>query len=787
MKKLYRKKTYNTFCVLLAAMILLAGCGVENQEPSQETNQETTQEQITQEPPREAVDWSEPQLTAAQEASDGTQWLLREFYVDWITYPETYEMKFPFFYNGPKGEILACTQYASDLEDGIFHSVWHCVDYFDTGTGETFHTSIDSAVYEEWGLPTTANLVKADVVGDKLVAFYFCSSEDIGTPRSLCSLILYHMEDGLQKSLDLLPALTEAEMANRIAFFSEENVLCDSDGCCYIVLPSKILVISAAGELLLAADSNMSGNASLSYLCKTPEGLPLFVCSDLSSRSNSYWIYDHDAGEMRSLGESDYKSQPYGCVNTYGDLFYFAGKNVVRWNTQTGTLEKIFDCDANSICSNLSAAKNMTIREDGDLVILDPVTENKCIYVLSPTPPEQERVVTLVRAVYGTHQMEQTAAALFSMKNPGISIEYSENMDIDNLMNQIVAGDIPDMMIVPAETMQILYEKGVLADLSDAIPTELREQVFNCVWQAGTIDGKLTGLTTSIGAQTMLVSRDVWAQDTWSLEDILTLAENAPKDTLKGLIPMPNAYDPSPSSLLYWLALQDIDSSLLDRENGVCHFDSETFRKLLEYCKNTPNPEAEYSYGDSATVKAVMEGEYLAYPCSRGMGVFYFFNEQMALFPEEYYCVGVPTQRESGNLVTAYDFLVVNKNSENMDLILEFLPTLYGEEIERKYPENCLRRDVLRSRVFIPEWDSRAQFSMGEGTYQILSTKPDGTAYVEEYIAFMDSCILSPIKDARVASIVLDEVEPYFAGDKDMDTVIGIIQSRVQTYLNENS
>ncbi|MDE6516396.1 MAG: extracellular solute-binding protein, partial [Acetatifactor sp.] len=364
------------------------------------------------------------------------------------------------------------------------------------------------------------------------------------------------------------------------------------------------------------------------------------------------------------------------------------------------------------------------------------------------------------------------------------SIAFSENLDIDNLMNQIVAGDAPDMMIVPAETMQILYEKGVLADLSDAIPTELREQVFECVWQAGTIDGKLTGLTTSISAQTMLVSRDVWAQDTWSLEDILTLAENAPKGTLKGLIPR-IGYDPSPSSLLYWLALQDIDSSLLDRENGVCHFDSEIFRILLEYCKNTPYLDAEYSYEDSASVKAVMEGEYLAYPCSRGMGAFHSFSEQLALFPEDYHCVGVPTERESGNLVNAGHFLVVNRNSENMDLILEFLPTLYGDEIERKYPQNCLRRDVLRSRVIIPDWGFGPQFSMGESTYLILSSKPDGTSYVEEYIAFRDSCILSPIEDAWVASIVLEEVEPYFAGDKDMDTVIGIIQSRVQTYLNE--
>ncbi|MDE5891415.1 MAG: hypothetical protein K2H45_00680, partial [Acetatifactor sp.] len=411
---LHRKKPYNTFCLLLAAMVLLAGCGAENQE----TSQEAEQEQITQEQPRETVDWSEPQLTADQEAIDGPQWRLREFYDDWIAYPEAYDMKFPSFYSGPKGEFLACTQYAANVEDGIFRDIWHCLDYFDTGTGETFHTRIDSTVYEEWGLPNTANLVKADVVGDKLVACYLCSSEEIGTPRSLCSLVLYHMEDGLQKSLDLLPALTEAGMADRIEIFSEENVLCDSDGCCYIVLPGKILVISGTGELLLAADSDISDTAALSYLCKTPEGFPLFVCSDPGSRSNSYWIYDHDAGEMRSLGQSDYKSQPFGCVNTYGDLFYFVKRNVVRWNTQTGTLEKIFDCEANNICSNINAGKNMTIREDGDLVILDPVTENKCIYVLSSTPAEPEKVLTLVGTTYEA-QLEQTAAALFSMRNPG--------------------------------------------------------------------------------------------------------------------------------------------------------------------------------------------------------------------------------------------------------------------------------------------------------------------------------------------------------------------------------
>lgn len=110
--------------------------------------------------------------------------------------------------------------------------------------------------------------------------------------------------------------------------------------------------------------------------------------------------------------------------------------------------------------------------------------------------------------------------------------------------------------------MYTLYEKGALADLTDSIPEDTREQVFSCVWNAGTIDGKLTGLTTKISTHSILVSDKVWAQDTWRLEDILELADSAPAGTLRGII---CTESPSPSEVLYKLALRDIDSCLVDR------------------------------------------------------------------------------------------------------------------------------------------------------------------------------------------------------------------------------
>ena len=148
-----------------------------------------------------------------------------------------------------------------------------------------------------------------------------------------------------------------------------------------------------------------------------------------------------------------------------------------------------------------------------------------------------------------------------------------------------------------------------------------------------------------------------------------------------------------------------------------------------------------------------------------------------------------PTDDESGNLLYALDFLLVSKDTENMDLIREFLPTLYGEELMRLYPERCLRRDILRecvSDAYPDEPNPYARFNMGNGIEQCLECKPDGTSYVEEYIEFLDSCILMPSSDETIADIVREETEPYFTGDKNLDTVIENIQRRVQLYLNEN-
>ncbi len=302
MKTNYTKKG-RVLCLLTAVFMCLSGCeNAGNPDTGQEhiarenagqtvceSAGQTVGEsagQTVRENAGQTVDWNSHRITSAAKEEDGSQWYLRESFDSWITLPEAYSWKSSSFYNSPDGDFCALTQYALYNEDGSFSKAWNCLDYFDTETADSLHTEISP---DAWGLPKTANLALADVVGDRLVACYFYTTEETGTPRSYCSVVFYHMENGVQKTLDLLPALTAAGMVDNIAPFSEKNILCDQNGCCYIVLEDKLLIVGDTGQLLLLEEPQNDA-APLSYLCRTPEGLPVFVSQDLKSRSNAYWI-----------------------------------------------------------------------------------------------------------------------------------------------------------------------------------------------------------------------------------------------------------------------------------------------------------------------------------------------------------------------------------------------------------------------------------------------------------------------------------------------------------------
>lgn len=66
-----------------------------------------------------------------------------------------------------------------------------------------------------------------------------------------------------------------------------------------------------------------------------------------------------------------------------------------------------------------------------------------------------------------------------------------------------------------------------------------------------------------------------------------------------------------------------------------------------------------------------------------------------------------------------------------------------------------------------------------------MPAKADGSSYLEDYLELLQKAVPAAFESDDVFNIVMEEADSYFHADKDMDTVIDIIQKRVQIYLDE--
>lgn len=112
--------------------------------------------------------------------------------------------------------------------------------------------------------------------------------------------------------------------------------------------------------------------------------------------------------------------------------------------------------------------------------------------------------------------------------------------------------------------------------------------------------------------------------------------------------------------------------------------------------------------------------------------------------------------------------------SQHKDGAWQFLRTLYGYDFQYSYGTICvaLRQDVMNDR---------------EDSYQQMYSD-DLTGEESQYIRdFITSSTNYREISSPVISIVAEEAEAFFAGDKTAQDVAEIIENRVKIYLSEQS
>lgn len=668
--------------------------------------------------------------------------------------------------------------------------------------GDTLETECCQLHMEELELSVSPEVVSLDVADGRPVVFV---QEQEPQSQQLAGYYgVWFGQDGhVEESRDLMPALREARITTEDGYPQRDTAKWDSRGY-YCVRGTdrsgRYGIIDPQGQLVVVLDPYQGLEEAIVALYHDSQGRCIWESVSYQDMANVFWCINE--GQQTKLYEGSYQNVDGRVMNAYGDMYYTNSNNtLVRWDVSTGNCENLYLGGGASFGEYRAFVQNSS----GAIVIFydDGIKD----YLFQIANEDVERV-KLTLACYDSFADYYTNmfAGEFSRIHPGVQITLQTADSWDDrerfwlrVQADMAAGNGPDLVMAPPAQLRILQEKGILTELSQVLDQDTQRQLFPGILENGMIDGGLYSISHTTTAVTLFVSREVWPGDSWTWEEAVAVLEGLEQagKPVQSIMNDPVGSVLDGGYLLRYFFLKDLGHcSLLDLEEGKAYFDTEEFCRLLEVCRRYAQTGS--SVGNYYNVNAEMaaarsrlkEGEVLCYKSLEASGDFMWFSEDMADLGDAYHMVGYPTESGTGDFMRCYNGIAMCADTKQAELAAEFLNYIVsrGCQEQTSYP---VRRDTFTERISEqvdyrrPDARPVVFLRVPQGSVEI-DGKPDGTSYLPEYLAFMDGCRVSPEEAEPILDIISEEAEAFFAGDKDARTVAGIIQSRVQLYLNEN-
>lgn len=553
-------------------------------------------------------------------------------------------------------------------------------------------------------------------------------------------------------------------------------------------------------RLHIYSDKNKPGQAEelrtidsdkrLQLYCRLSDGTPLLILEDSKAV-----YYDAQTGELKELvsvrGGSSMDDD--GIVDAGGVMFSRDpnSNNVQRWDPVSGAYDKLFNLKTFGVNVDHSGSLLMGTDQAGQLLVLNQKGGKPAVSVFGPVREgeQSEGLLSLTNIWYHDGNVK-AAAVRYSSLHPECAIDYftgfEEDSDAfyDRTMMEVVSGKGSDLLFVHGEDMEKLYQKGALADISGIFDEDTCEQLISGVLESGTRDGKLIGVPAGVTVITYMTVNEIWDQSSWTYEEAINLWQQY-KDA--GAICF-QADSHTRERLMENFLLKNIaDSPFLDMEAGSCDFDCDLFRQALELLKGCQCSQESFSltelYQKRFEIAAqIKEGKYLV---EEAMGDDVFFrSNSWEIYGEENIFPGFPSNSGRGNVLRCYGYLVVNADTEHFEEAADFLRYFCSKEFQAngEMASANLRKDVFREKYEIEDGKIIDKSNGG-----MVPDKPDGGSYIDDTIAYLDSCGPEPANISEVKKIIEEEAAVYFQGTQDLDITVKNIQNRVQLYLDENN
>ncbi len=616
----------------------------------------------------------------------------------------------------------------------------------------------------------SGQIVYADVQQDEKIWLLFAETEGI---------------DGEVIQYESLELDSEGKVHNRTPI-SQEDIAregmvipafygVDENGYIFILNPdkTKLFVFDAGGKLSAIKEYDNPMQVGIRGGRHSADNRLCFAMGDMESGTGGIYQYTVGKEDFTEFAPLEHWAVEDFLITEDNCIYYIMDEQLIKWDREADTKEVLFSFLASTI--PVSAIQAIEWTAEGDILLHVSEATKREIYILSKKEKEvTESGLRIASLTVYTDNYVESCAAGFSRENPDTIIEfntapagYREDY-FNQIMAEMVAGDGPDLLWVFREDMEILYEKGLLQDLTVLLSEETREQIFPGIIKAGSIGEEYIGLASDAMPDILMTSNALWESEHWDFEEFFgVLSENQPCGIFTDY--GSNSGFNIKLNLIHSLLRNLPYSSYIDEETGKSYLNGKEFKSALEaiklYSGKTP-----YKWEKNA----VMEGGYIAQYCC--VANYEFFSEMMYDYGETCHLVGFPGQTDGVGYWSADSFLVVNKKSQKQEEIGRFLEYLLEAENQKNVVFNSVREDVVRENI-MSELDQ---------TYMTEILGIEENFYLEEYIRCLKNCGAPPRAYQDISNIIQEEAAAYFEEDRNLDEIADIIHNRVQLYLDEN-
>lgn len=590
------------------------------------------------------------------------------------------------------------------------------------------------------------------------------------------------------------------------------SFLVDGKGRFYLSSEDKILLFDASGQY----QGDITNDDWIQGMGTDNAGKAYITCYDYSSASGGCLLKELSF-ENKSFGQS-YQNFPSANGNgrlvstSEGKFLVSDSARVYEYDMATQESTVLFtwlDCDINGSYVNYFGEL-----ADGRLLVIinDWYSgETEMAYLAQKSASE---VPVKTRITIGTlydNQQLQAAAVDFNKKNDTYRIDIKTYMDpnnwsdtswqdaVNNMNNDIVSGtNCPDILDLASLNIKQLASKGVFEDLTPYMEKSTvvsKDDFVESVINAYTFDGRLVCVPQSFRLITLAgKTSEVGEEMGWTLEEMMAYAEEHPEAMI---------FDYSTKSDMLYYMLSFSQNQYVDWSNGECKFDSDEFIRVLEFANRFPD-EYEWTEDGPSTPVKLQSGEVLL--CMADVYDFQAIQQYDAMFNEPVTFIGYPnSEGNSGCYLGGDQMYAIASKSQNKDAAWTFIEACLAEgandysfgfpskkaDLEKKM-EEATKVEYLtdeNGEVMLDEEGNPIIINSGGGfdygdweyTYHVVTREEADRAM--ELIEVAQPAFAA---DEEMLSIVREEAEAFFKGQKSAQDVAGIIQSRVKIYVNEN-